>query len=41
MVSVYNLSGIKVAEVQMTGGRVELGNLPRGIYVINGQKFIK
>ena len=41
MVSVYNLSGIKVAEVQMTGGRVDLGNLPRGIYVINGQKFIK
>jgi len=40
-VSVYNLSGIKVAETRMVNGQVDIDNLPNGVYVINGQKIIK
>ena len=41
IVSIYNLSGIKVAESKIVNGHVDLNNLPNGVYVINGQKFVK
>ncbi len=40
-VSVYNLSGIKVADARVTNGSVDLENLPNGVYIVNGQKYIK
>ena len=40
-VSVYNLNGIKVGETKVVDSKIDLGNLPKGVYVINGKKFIK
>ncbi len=40
-VSVYNLSGLKVGHATVKGNNVELGDLPKGIYIVNGKKIVK
>ncbi len=40
-VDVYNVSGIKVGTAEMQNGNVDLGNLPKGIYVVDGKKIVK
>ncbi len=40
-VSVYNVSGMKVGTTKVVDGRISLDALPKGIYIINGHKFIK
>ena len=40
-VSVYNISGMKVGTTKVVDGRISLDELPKGIYIINGHKFIK
>ena len=39
--SVYNLSGLKVGPATVKGNNVELGDLPKGIYIVNGKKIVK
>ena len=41
VVSVYNISGMKVGTTKVVDGRISLDELPKGIYIINGHKFIK
>jgi hypothetical protein len=40
-VDVYNLSGVKVGKANVSGSQIELGDLPKGIYVVKGKKVIK
>ena len=40
-VDVYNVSGMKVGTAEMQNGVVNLGNLPKGVYVVNGKKIMK
>ncbi len=41
VVDVYNLNGVKVASKNMKNGSVDMSDLPKGIYVVNGKKFIQ
>lgn len=41
VVGVYNLNGIKVGEAKVDGAKIDVDHLPKGVYVINGKKFIK
>lgn len=41
MVDVYNLNGVKVAVVEVKGSKINIDNLPKGVYVIKGKKLIK
>ena len=41
MVDVYNIGGMKVGKTVMRNGKVDLQNLPNGIYIVNGKKIIK
>lgn len=41
MLDVYNLNGVKVATTTVNGGSVNLDELPKGVYVIKGQKYIR
>ncbi|MBO4659821.1 MAG: C10 family peptidase [Prevotella sp.] len=40
-VDVYNVSGVKVGTAEVENGTVNLGNLPRGVYIVNGKKIMK
>ena len=40
-VDVYNISGVKVGTAEVRGGKADLGNLPKGIYIVNGKKVVK
>ena len=40
-VDVYNLNGVKVASKNLKNGSVDMSDLPKGIYVVNGKKFIQ
>ena len=40
-VDVYTINGLKVASKKMQNGSIDLSDLPKGIYVINGKKFIQ
>ena len=40
-VAIYNLNGVKVGETKVTGSKINVDHLPKGVYVINGKKFIK
>lgn len=40
-VDVYTINGLKVASKSMQNGSIDLSDLPKGIYVINGKKFIQ
>lgn len=39
--SIYNLNGVKVGTVKKGNERQALQNLPSGLYIINGKKYIK
>lgn len=41
VVNVYNLNGVKVATKSVNNGSFNIDDLPKGVYVINGQKFIR
>ena len=41
VVDVYNLNGVKVASKNLKNGSVDMSDLPKGIYVVNGKKFIQ
>ncbi len=41
IVDVYNLNGVKVDRVKVVNGRVDIGSLPKGVYVVKGRKLIK
>ena len=41
MVDVYDLSGVKVGRVEVVNAKVNIDNLPKGIYVIKGKKMVK
>ena len=41
IVDVYNVSGVKVGTAEVQDGKVDLGNLPRGVYIVNGKKYMK
>ena len=41
MVDVYSVGGMKVGKAVMKNGQVDLQDLPNGIYVVHGKKFIK
>jgi hypothetical protein len=40
-VEVYNLQGVKVATLQLHNGTIDLRQLPKGVYVVNGKKMIR
>lgn len=40
-VDVYNVNGVKVGTAEVQNGKVVLGNLPRGIYIVNGKKIVR
>lgn len=40
-VNVYNINGVKVATKSLQNGSIDMSDLPKGIYVINGKKFIQ
>ncbi len=40
-VDVYNLQGVKVATLPSANGIVNLNQLPKGIYMVNGKKVMK
>ena len=40
-VSVYNLNGVKVATKKLNNGIIDMSDMPKGIYVVNGKKFIQ
>ena len=35
------LDGMKVATVTVNGGKVDLGRLPKGVYIVEGKKIVK
>lgn len=39
-VDVYNLNGVKVATKNVINGSFNIDDLPKGVYIINGHKFI-
>ena len=41
VVDVYNINGVKVASKNLRNGSVDMSDLPKGIYVVNGKKFIQ
>ena len=41
VVDIYNLNGVKVASKNLKNGSVDMSDLPKGIYVVNGKKFIQ
>lgn len=40
-VDIYTISGIKIGTAKVVNGLVELTNLPKGIYIVNGKKVIR
>ena len=40
-VDVYSVGGMKVGKAVVRNGKVDLQDLPKGIYVVNGKKIIK
>ena len=40
-VDVYTVDGLKVATATVNGGKVELGRLPKGVYIVEGKKIVK
>ena len=38
---VYNLSGVKVGQATVVDSKIDLGDLPKGVYVVKGKKLIK
>lgn len=40
-VDVFNVGGMKVGTAVIRNGQVDLQNLPKGIYIVNGKKVIK
>lgn len=40
-VAVYNLNGVKVASKKLQNGSIDMSDLPKGIYIVNGKKFIQ
>lgn len=41
VVDVYNLNGIKVAAVKMVNKQIDLQQLPKGIYIVQGKKVVR
>ena len=40
-VDIYTISGIKIGTAKVVNGQVELTNLPKGIYIVNGKKVVR
>ena len=40
-VDVYTVDGMKVATATVNGGKVDLGRLPKGVYIVEGKKIVK
>ncbi|MBR5062982.1 MAG: T9SS type A sorting domain-containing protein, partial [Prevotella sp.] len=40
VVNIYNLNGVKVATKNVNNGSFNIDDLPKGVYIINGHKFI-
>ena len=40
VVDVYSINGIKVTTARVTDGHIDLTNIPKGIYVVNGKKIV-
>ena len=40
-VDVYTIDGMKVATVTVNGGMVDLGRLPKGVYIVEGKKIVR
>ena len=40
-VDVYTVDGLKVATATVNGGKVDLGRLPKGVYIVEGKKIVK
>ena len=40
-VDVYNLNGVKVSSKKLQNGSIDMSDLPKGIYIVNGKKFIQ
>ena len=40
-VDVFTIDGIKVATATVSGGRIDLGRLPKGVYVVEGKKIVR
>ena len=40
-VDVFTIDGVKVATVTVSGGKVNLGQLPKGVYVVEGKKIVR
>ena len=40
-VDVFTIDGVKVANVTVNGGKADLNQLPKGIYVVEGKKIVR
>ena len=40
-VDVYTIDGMKVTTVTVNGGMVDLGRLPKGVYIVEGKKIVR
>ena len=40
-VDVYAIDGVKVSSVTINNGTIDLSNLPKGVYIVDGKKFVK
>lgn len=40
-VDVFTIGGVKVATATVSGGRIDLGRLPKGVYVVEGKKIVR
>ena len=40
-VDVFTIDGVKVANVNVIGGKADLNQLPKGIYVVGGKKIVR
>lgn len=38
---IYTLSGVRIATLPVSFGRIDLSSLPQGVYIVNGKKIIK
>lgn len=39
-VVVYAIDGVKVSSVTINNGTIDLSNLPKGVYIVDGKKFV-
>ena len=39
-VDIYSINGVKVTSAKVTDGHIDITNIPKGIYVVNGKKMV-